>query len=325
MKFRHFLPIALLCGVFAAGVAHVRAQMWSPWVKGTPVAAGGYTGTCPASTAFVNRARAAYAGPLPTTPAYEASYDTMICGLVTDGVWALLDALWVPAAVNAAVGNLNLMSSSFTLTNHGATFAANSGYTGVDQSTTVWVDTGYTPSTSKINYAQNSAHAMGWSFTNATSTSYPSLLATYDGTNMTAIFPRANANVTFAGVNVPGSTIPNVPGSSSLGSYVAVRSGATSSLLYVSGANVPLTTQASVASTPLPTYSIYLVAENSSGTPAAGGPYQLPAASVGGALTAAQVSSLLATPVTSANAGAATGLIPRICTYLFAVHGALTC
>jgi hypothetical protein len=46
VKFRHFLPIALLCGVLT-GVVHVRAQMWSPWVKGTGAAA---TASCAAAT-----------------------------------------------------------------------------------------------------------------------------------------------------------------------------------------------------------------------------------------------------------------------------------
>jgi hypothetical protein len=66
---------------------------------------------------------------------------------------------------------------------------------------------------------------------------------------------------------------------------------------------------------------VYLLNYNDNGAAAGGSSLQVAAASIGGYLTAAQISSLGSTPVTSANAAAATGLVPRVCTALTTIYG----
>jgi hypothetical protein len=81
----------------------------------------------------------------------------MICGMVTDGTWSLLDALYIFATNNTTTANLNLVSTSFGITQVGTvTFAADTGYTG-DGSTGA-LGTNFNPNVvSGVNYSLNSA------------------------------------------------------------------------------------------------------------------------------------------------------------------------
>src|SRR3974390_3125511 len=72
--------------------------------KGAP--GGAFTPSCSQSSNFLARATGV------TSNTDKTNYDTMICGLVTDGVWSKLDALYVFAAVDRTTAKLNLVSSS---------------------------------------------------------------------------------------------------------------------------------------------------------------------------------------------------------------------
>jgi hypothetical protein len=70
VKFRHFFPIALLCGALA-GVIHARAQMWQSWTHGS---VGGGAPPSPTSIAFQN-----YGGVIGTgtaSPTVSGNYTT---------------------------------------------------------------------------------------------------------------------------------------------------------------------------------------------------------------------------------------------------------
>lgn len=95
----------------------------------------------------------------------KGQYATLIDGLVTDGIWAKLDALWILAADIAGNAIVNLKSSSFTLTNHGATFTTDRGYTG--DGAAAYLDTGYDPRSAGGQWAQSSAHMGSWARTNS--------------------------------------------------------------------------------------------------------------------------------------------------------------
>jgi hypothetical protein len=61
--------------------------------------------------------------------AHRNAYTALIDGLVTDGVWTSLDALYITATDTTTNANLNLVSSSFPLTQTGTiTFTADQGY-----------------------------------------------------------------------------------------------------------------------------------------------------------------------------------------------------
>lgn len=119
------------------------------WPPATVVAASG----CSQATAFLARV---------SNHTNDTNYTTMICGLVTDGVWAKLDLLYIFAANNSTDALLNLPSAVTTaLSATAPTFTANTGFTGNGSSATVNV-TGYNYSTG-ANYTQNSASLFGWS------------------------------------------------------------------------------------------------------------------------------------------------------------------
>lgn len=94
---------------------------------------------------------------------HRDAYRDLICGLVTDGIWDKLDILRVYATQDSTTALLNLKSSSYTGTVHGSpTFTADLGFTGSDGSSTIYIDSGFNPSTAGGNYTQNSAHISAW-------------------------------------------------------------------------------------------------------------------------------------------------------------------
>lgn len=92
---------------------------------------------------------------------HQNAYTTMICGMVTDGTWAHLDALYVFATSTTTIAQLNLVSTSFTGTTVGTmTFTADSDYQ--PNAINSYIDTHDNTSTSGGLYAQNSAHLSVW-------------------------------------------------------------------------------------------------------------------------------------------------------------------
>lgn len=142
-----FFP--LLVAQAQAQSAQVRRLLLTPQ-QPAPVAAGG----CSQATTFLARTSGLDA-------THQNAYITMICGMVTDGTWTKFDILYITATADATTAGLNLVSTSFTLTNTSATFTADTGYAG--NGTTAYLDTGYNPSTNGVNFTQNSAALLAWS------------------------------------------------------------------------------------------------------------------------------------------------------------------
>lgn len=117
--------------------------------SGLPAASG-----CAAASAFLARSSGLDA-------LHQVAYINLICGLVADGVWIFLDAVYVLATTNTTTALLNLVSTSFPLTVNGApTFTADSGYVG---GAGKWLDTGFNPSSAtNPNYTRMSACAFLW-------------------------------------------------------------------------------------------------------------------------------------------------------------------
>lgn len=133
----------------------------------TPIGAGAFwqsrsqssittaSGSCTASTAFLARTSGLNA-------AHINAYDTMICGLVTDGVFSSLDALYVFATNSTTNANLNLVSASFPVTQNGTvTFTVDQGYSGSAGSANN-LDTAFVPTTGSPHFVQDSAHIGVW-------------------------------------------------------------------------------------------------------------------------------------------------------------------
>jgi hypothetical protein len=123
-----------------------------------PINAGGSTG-CTEATSYLARATGE------TT--HAADLTTLICGLVTDGVWPKLDALYVLAQQTQADALLNLKGTNYGLTSVGllrsATFTSFVGFGGF--SNTVFLNTGFNPITAASpNYVLNNASYGIWSY-----------------------------------------------------------------------------------------------------------------------------------------------------------------
>src|SRR5215469_5596790 len=117
----------------------------------TQALASGFTPTSSQSAAFLARATDV------VSITDKTNYDTMITGLVTDGVWSKLDALYIFAAVDRTTALLNLVSNTFNCTEHGTiNFSAYQGYTG--DSSTFYLDSGFTPNAGGTLFSLNSAN-----------------------------------------------------------------------------------------------------------------------------------------------------------------------
>jgi len=93
---------------------------------------------------------------------HTAAYTALIDGLVADGVWSKLDALYIFATQNTTNARLNVKSASYTASVTGTvTFTADRGYTN-PASGTDYVNTNFNASTAGGNYTQNAAHFMSW-------------------------------------------------------------------------------------------------------------------------------------------------------------------
>lgn len=92
-------------------------------------------------------------------------YATMIDSLVSTGVWALLDTLYVFAAVDQATALENLVSGAYRGTAVNApTFTADVGFTG--DAVSMAVDTSFNPTVGAKKFTQNDACIFGWDNTN---------------------------------------------------------------------------------------------------------------------------------------------------------------
>jgi hypothetical protein len=135
----------------AASQTYAPPAGFSPWDG-----AGGATG-CSQATAYLARATG--------ETAHAADLTTLICGLVTDGVWAKLDALYVLAQQTQADSLLNLVGTSYPLAVSGSlTFAAYQGFSGFVAGANILNLSGYNPGTNSLLYTQNNASLGVWAY-----------------------------------------------------------------------------------------------------------------------------------------------------------------
>lgn len=157
-------------------------------------------GSCSASTAFL--ARTSGLSGTETT-----AVDTMICGMVTDGTFSLLDVLYIFATNNTTTACLNLISASFTCTSSGGlTFTADHGYTGDGTNALL---SGFTPSTAAGNYAQNSASIGVYVQTSRTTAAPYAEIGTTNalGTAAVDLIPWYTGNLFFSEMNANSTSI----------------------------------------------------------------------------------------------------------------------
>jgi hypothetical protein len=229
----------------------------------------------------------------------ETNYKNLLDGLTTDGLINgdgtsnFLDALWILAAPNTTVAVLNLIKSSFTLTPNGSpSFTAYQGYTGVAGSTTVYINTGFTPSTAGGVYVQNSAHISVWSNNNVGLTTQVLMgVNTTSPATSTHLFPAlTGSNAAFFRINDTTAGASNgISNATTNGFWLATRSGASAQKGYRNAVDQGVTAVASGALSGSPFFILGIDNDGSSSNGYSG---QVSAVSIGANLNSTQVTAL---------------------------------
>lgn len=241
---------------------------------GPGTCAGGSSplGSCSASQGFFSRSDVVTAmnaaGVSLTT--WKGAVDGLICGQVTNGTWAGADVEYADVAPTAALANLNLVSSSFTLPpGAGMSFTANGGWTGAATSTG-YANTGYNPATSGrmttntgligVCVLNNRTTLMGNSFI--------SELGAQDGTDGVVLDALTGSTVSQASIFVLGASTSSITATttqiaSTQGGFWVSRTAFTSWAAYYNGTQF-MTANTSMSS--LPSQPLYLLALNNSGS-----------------------------------------------------------
>lgn len=250
---------------------------------------------CAESTSFIARTSG-----MDTT--HQTAFSTLICSLVSNGVWAKLDVLYVFATNSSANALLNLKSSSYAGTANGSpTFTADAGFLGVDASGTVYIDTGFNPNTASGNYAANSKSLSAWSNTNAASSAGGGAVIGYFVSGLGAGTCNGAATTCLDGVypdySSTGSlyfldaTSADVANANSTGHYLVNKTGSNLVTGYKNATSAG--SNNATANSPLESQNMYVLALGTNGgIGIAGGGYQIMAASIGGGLTAGNITVL---------------------------------
>lgn len=181
--------------------------------------------------AFFARATTIPAGDMP-------KWDTFFKALKAANIYSKFDAIYILAAADSTIAKLNLISSSFPLTETSApTFTQYRGYAG--NGTSSFLSTGVAPN-GLTQYTQNSAHGSIWvntvgntfSFGEAVAT--PQLAIFESGTTLSAV-----VNATTGPVKALYTFVP--------GLYMADRTGATTTDLRFNNTSLSTGVQASAA------------------------------------------------------------------------------
>jgi len=192
-------------------------------------------------------------------PVYAAIDNTMVAGLVSDGVWAKLDVMWVYAVHTNGAGEALINwpnPGTFDATAFNApTFTAYQGFLG--NGTTQYINTGgWIPSVNGVNYTQNSASMIIYTRNDITSYGNHGTFENVDNKD-TRINLRHPAGSSYSNINSNGA-MASVVGASN-GMNITTRLASNVTKEYRNKVEVGSDVD---ASTGAPTHSPYSLAYN---------------------------------------------------------------
>ena len=267
--------LALMLLALALGCVPALPAKWLPLFITASVSG------CPTSATFLARTSG-------LSGTQTTAYQNLICGMVTDGTWALMDIFYVFATNTTTTANLNLVSSSFGLTQVGTeTFTANAGYAG--DGTTGYFTTGYNSTTAGGNFTQNLASLGECTLTNRTAGANLSAGGVQNSSTFVAAYITAENTSGNFEAPLNDSNYPVFSNFQAQGSDVASRTVSTAIAQYINGSLVASPTDASATPVNL---AMFVGAINSGGTPIAFNTDQLAYFFAGGGLTATQVGNV---------------------------------
>lgn len=227
----------------------------------------------------------------PPTTERKGIINTLIKALKDGGIWSKLDALYLTAAADAQAARRNWVQDAYNLTAvNSPTFTADRGYAGNGSSS--YLRTNFNPTTaSSPKFAQNSAHVSLTDRTSRAAASRVEMGAINAGpTNfMTQIATRFTGNQALARITGSVTGIPTFSNTDSSGRFVVTRTGATAMEAYRNAVSIGTSANASVA---LLNLEIFLGALNNNGSPSLYSTDQIAQATIGSALSSAEVAAM---------------------------------
>lgn len=219
----------LIGGASCAIAAPARAADWLPL----------------ATTSYFAQASTIFAAfTTPPVSARQALINSLVGSLLSAGIWASLDCLYLLAAADSQAALINWKNPgtfNATLVN-APSFVADLGYTG--NGSTSYVETGYNISSGGGTFAQNNAHMGLFVLTNSAQTAANMGVGVSNYSHISSrntsdqISVRINSNV--GGVAIASIT-------NSIGLTAWSRTGAATSTVYKNGVNVGTSVTASSA------------------------------------------------------------------------------
>lgn len=173
------------------------------------------------------------------TTTWATPYATLICGMVTDGTYSLLDRLYLLATDTSTSALTDVITNAAATITGAATFTANSGY--VASTGTLNTTLNYSTAT---NYKQNSATLIAWTTGAVNDNGCPIGEASVASDITMSVFDFGS------GVNgaLNSGAIPNVTSiGTANGMFVADRSNSTTVTVYYNGASVGVSTTSTSA------------------------------------------------------------------------------
>lgn len=264
----------------------------SAQMMATGIGGGGFGasagGGCTEATTFIARTSG-------LSGTESSAYTTMICGMVTDATWAKMDLLYIFATNTKTTANLNLKSTSFTITETGPnTFTADQGYVSALANN---LNTNWTPSVNGVNYTLNSAAVGVYDRTNRTSTDTSQQIGV-EGTASASLVSLSVLNVFASGAqyDVNEQNFPAWTGATTAqGSWAANRTASNLVTLYRNGSSVN-SNSSPVQNVPNSAPLGILCPNTNAGAVNTGAcsSDQIAAAWVGGGLTATDIQNIMA-------------------------------
>lgn len=227
---------------------------------GMSTGGGGGGGEDAATTAWA--AAVTTAGGTVSTPR-RTVVDTFIKACKTAGVWTTLDRYWLLAGEDAGSAKVDMVNlQSFTVVNT-PTFTPSVGY--ASPSPVNYINTGYIPTSSAVNYTLNSGSFGGQMQNNRTTNAGTPILGSGNAANTGWIYliPLSGSQTSVqSNTSAVDSGAPTI--TTTLASYIISRTGASAGAIYING-----TSYASIVSTAvaLPDGAIFILAASMGGSP----------------------------------------------------------
>lgn len=212
---------------------------------------------------------------------HRNAYIKLINGLVTDGLWDKIDALWILATADATTAGLNLKNTSFTLSlTNSPTFTVDQGYTG--NGTNQTISTGFAPASSGTAFSQNSASISAYVRNSRTSSNSSNIMGCAPASGSTAFF-MAPLQTSAFGWTLNGTTFPSSANTDAQGFWTISRTASNNQPAYKNGLPFASNSGASGVLTNMTNAVRLLSNSTSGGVGASFSSDQLSAAHIGGA------------------------------------------